>query len=301
MTSPDTADSPELLRSLLQWARVIFTPLSLLVIALFIWQARATLGATLESGSWSRLLPVIMLWMAGHMLAPLISVYIFKSCGVQLSYRTALHIHCSRLPAKYLPGGIWHSVGRANDYFDLGHEGRRIGSYFILENFLLVAVTLGMSAGIVAPLVAMQGLQLLIGLLPLFMALALLLFPVMAKLLMKNFRPLAPGAYCVAVLLLFAYWCLLGFTFACYISAFGSLNLENSPVEIGGIYVFSWCLGYLALFAPQGIGVAEFISGTLLGGGRAAELLAFLIGFRVLVLVADLVTWGIAVVMKTKR
>lgn len=301
MTASDGLGASDFFRPLLRWARVVFTPLSLLVIAFFIWQSRASLGATLETGAWGRLLAVVLLWMAGNLLAPLVSVHIFKSCGMKMDYLTAFHIHCGRLPAKYLPGGIWHSVGRANDYFGLGHDSRKVGSYFILENFLLVTITLGMSAGVVAPLVALPALQLLLGWLPWIMVLALLFFPLAARMMKKISQEFAVKAYLTSVMLLFVYWCMLGLIFACYISAFAGLQLTDSPIETAGIYVFSWSLGYMALFAPQGIGVAEFISGTLLGGDSAGELIAFLIGFRLLVLVADLASWGLAAVLKARR
>src|SRR5688572_8541315 len=105
-----------------QWSRLLFTPISLIVIASFIWQSRDELGKILLEGNWIFLVSAVILWMITHLLSPLVSVYIFQTCSINIRYTEALGIHCTRLPAKYLPGGIWHSVARANDYFVLGHK-----------------------------------------------------------------------------------------------------------------------------------------------------------------------------------
>jgi hypothetical protein len=287
-----------LLSFLLRWSRMVFTPLSLFIIALLIWQSRASLGAMADESDGSMLLVAISLWIVGNLLVPAVSVYVFRSCGVQLAYPAAFYIHCNRLPAKYLPGGIWHSVGRAHDYHQLGIGPSQLAVYFIVENFLLVAVTLTLSAGIVAPLVAIPLVSLALSWLPWLLGLALLLFPVMVRILARRKLSVTAGAYLAGVLLQCLYWCVIGVAFAAYISAFESLALEVSLLQTAAVYVFSWCLGYLALFAPQGIGVAEFISGNLLRAGGAAQLVAFLVGFRVLVLVADLLSWALAAATK---
>jgi hypothetical protein len=227
---------------------------------------------------------------------------IFRTTRISMPYHKALFIHCSRLPAKYLPGGIWHSVGRANDYLGLGHGRGKVGFYFIVENFLLVAVTLCLGSAIVWPLVGIPALQGTILWLSVFLAFAMLLFPWAVKLITKGQQTLSTAAYFVALVLLIVYWTLAGLAFACYLSAFGGLALSVSLVEVVGVYIFSWSVGYISLFAPQGIGVAEFVSGSLLGdGGGPGQIVGFLVGFRLLVLAADLLSWFLSGVMKTRR
>jgi hypothetical protein len=61
---------------------------------------------------------------------------------------------------------------------------------------------------------------------------------------------------------------------------------------MGGIYLFSWGVGFLSIFAPQGLGVFELVASELLKGSIGFMGLAALIGgFRAVVLVADLVVW----------
>ena len=63
--------------------------------------------------------------------------------------------------------------------------------------------------------------------------------------------------------------------------------------EIAGTYLFSWGVGSLTVFAPQGIGVFETLAAGLLeatsGLGGGAALVA---GFRLVVLLADLTAWA---------
>src|SRR5690606_23946102 len=71
-----------LLRQGLRVARAIFTPLSLVVIAVVIWQSRATLGRVVQQGDWHMLAVALALWMSSHLLAPLVSISQARSCGM---------------------------------------------------------------------------------------------------------------------------------------------------------------------------------------------------------------------------
>ena len=62
---------------------------------------------------------------------------------------------------------------------------------------------------------------------------------------------------------------------------------------MGGIYLFSWGVGFLSIFAPQGIGVFEFVASEFMQGPIGFMGFAALIGgFRVVILVADMITWS---------
>ncbi len=301
MTFPNPAANLPLLRHIIRWTKFIFTPLSMCVIGWFIWQARSSLNSIVKEGQWLLLLLAVLLWMISNLIAPLVSVYIFQTRNTEITWLNCLKIHCSRLPAKYLPGGIWHSFGRANDYYRLGHDMKKIGVYFVMENFLLLIVTLGMSAGLVQHFIETSSLRLLVQSLPLLMVIGLLLFPSGIRFFLKKREPFVFGSYVKAVITLAVYWCIVGLTFACYISAFTALGLNASLLEMAGIYIFSWSMGYLALFAPQGIGVSEFVAGSLLTqGNQVGQIVAFMMGFRLLILVADLASWASALALKLK-
>ena len=171
-------------------------------------------------------------------------------------------------------------------------------SFFILENFLLITVTLMISAGLVSPLIKQHLPRIFTANLPWICATVLVLAPVAVKLLSKSKINFQLSGYYPAILALVVYWCIAGLSFTLYLDAFPALALGTTTGETAGIYIFSWCLGYLALFAPQGIGVSEFVSGYLLAGSQAAQILGFLLGFRLIVLLADLACWALSVLLK---
>lgn len=299
---PNQAFDSGVVRTLLRWARAIFTPLSLLIIGTILWQNRSGLAEVSTTTNAAPLLGAALLWICCNLLSPLVTANLFRSCGKTLDYRTALKIHLRRLPGKYLPGGIWNSVGRASDYLDLGHEPRSIGFYFLLENFLLVTVTLLVSGSLVAGMMSDSMLGQFIAAMPPIAALSLIACPLACRWHFRGTTQLHLRQYGIAIVQLAGYWVLLGLAFVVYLSSFDGLSLALSASEVGAVYVFSWCIGYLTLFAPQGIGVSEFISGNLLGNDQnAAAILAFLMGFRMLILLTDLLCWAVVTLMEQRK
>lgn len=292
MARQEPASWKQRARQALITVRLVFTPLSLAVIALFVWESREAVGGLLRGGSWPLLLLAVLLWAATNLLSPLVTLWIFRVCAVSITYKDALRIHCRNLPAKYLPGGIWHSVGRGGAYLALGTAPRTLGLYFLIENLLLVFFTISLGAGLSQGLIAAEGVRAQVGGMALLAAAVLCVIPLglWLKGMIGEWR--AGLAYPAALLSLAAYWFLAGFTFACYVAAFPAFENVTSLTETAGAYVFSWSIGYLALFAPQGIGVSDVMTGYLLTGGNVeGQVLTLMLGFRLVVLVADLACW----------
>jgi glycosyltransferase 2 family protein len=244
-------------------------------------------------------LPAALIWLVSNGLTAFSSAQLCRATGINLDFRTCLLIHCRRLPAKYLPGGIWSSVGRASDYMRLGNDARQVGWFFLVENLILVAVTLSLGAALVATLPQSVLLREILGWLPLPGILGLIFMPLGLQLLSRKRLTLhSSSAFYSAVLGTLIFWCLAGASFAFWIAAFPGLELQVNAVQTAGVYVFSWSIGYLALFAPQGIGVSEFVSGYLLAGADAARLLGFIVSFRLMVLTVDLITWSLSFFMR---
>lgn len=294
MTAGIGASASSHARRLLQLARVVFTPVSLAVIAWFIWINREELAGIVTGSNGAWLFASFLIWTGSHLVSPLIGVSLFSACGIRMSYNSCLHIHCSRLPAKYIPGGIWHSVGRANDYLLLGHAHGKVATFFMLENLLLVGVTFAMSAPFVSRLLTAPELQALLLAGTVLAALAIALAPLLLRVLSRGRLTIAWRGYLLAVPSLVLYWCVVGLSFTSYIAAFSELSLQGSNLETVAVYVFSWCMGYLAIFAPQGVGIMEFVSGYLLAAGEGLKLVGLIAGFRLVILSADICTWLIS-------
>jgi uncharacterized membrane protein YbhN (UPF0104 family) len=94
------------------------------------------------------------------------------------------------------------------------------------------------------------------------------------------------------------FWLWSGSVFALYVSAFPAAT-DSGPVTAVGAYMVAWGVGWLALFAPQGIGVFEVVLAGLLAGGGAGLALV-LAGYRALIVVRDLSAAAVALALRRR-
>jgi len=76
----------------------------------------------------------------------------------------------------------------------------------------------------------------------------------------------------------------MGAVFSAYL---GAMQTDIGWTEGSGAFLVSWGVGFFALFAPLGLGVSEAGFVAIVGWGAEAALLVA--GFRVVLLVRDLV------------
>ncbi|MEW6219635.1 MAG: hypothetical protein AB1634_08910 [Thermodesulfobacteriota bacterium] len=281
-------------RRALAWAQRIFTPLALVFIAVTVWRSRASLEELAAGARIGRLALAVAIWSCLQFLAPLFSRTVLAAADVPVSFRRAWTIHVRRLPARYLPGGIWHTVGRAADYHQFGVQPRRLALFFFLETGLAPAlalllggfclfVQLGSSRWGLAGALGMAAGGLGLG-----------LIPVLAHRFMPETGGLTLARYLKATGIMGLFWLGAGATFVTYLSAFGEGLLGDGPLAVAGTYLFAWAVGNLTIFAPQGLGVFEMVAGGILHGalplGSTAALMA---GFRLVVLASDLIAWAL--------
>ena len=241
-----------------------------------------------------KLFVAVLAWSLFNIAAPLLAVIMFRACGLQVSWSQAFAIHAARLPARYVPGGVWHTVGRVMDYKDLGAKPRHLTSFVVLENGLAVTVALAIGG---AAVFATRGSDTM-GLIALASSISgvvtipVLWFAINRRILQGSER-LSFAAFAAAVGLMVAIWSMATLAFLVYLDAFPSSVGDHSHLELGGIYLFSWGVGFLAVFAPQGIGVFELVSSKLMQSPLGFIGFAALIGgFRLVVLIADLSVWA---------
>lgn len=258
-----------------------------------VWDSRESLVETIRSGDSLRLMAAVIAWSVMHLMSPALSTVIFRARACPLSYQAAADIHISNLPARYLPGGIWHTVGRIAGFKRLGIGRRDIAIFVFLENALAVGVAFVLGGSVVAWYQDMEGW----GLGALFAAAGgltlLLLAPlILSHRVVKGDLGFKLQDYIAGIGVVALSWCIGAAAFILYVTAFPDLGLRTSPLETGGIYLFSWGTGFVSIFAPQGIGVFEVVAGELLGGaGPLKTTVALLVGFRLVILVADGLTW----------
>jgi len=275
--------------------KLLFTPLAFGFLLYFAWQSRAELNELLSTASFSYLLPAVLVWAMLHALSPVLAVVVFNSCGSKVSWQEAFSTHAARLPARYLPGGIWHTVGRVMDYREQGAQARHISAFVILENGLAAVVTLTVGGAIVFSMRGVDSLGSVAGLASLagLIALPVMCYLINSRVLQHPHR-MTFVTYLKSLSVVFLFWAGAAATFLLYLSAFPSSTGVYSFIEITGIYLFSWGIGFISVFAPQGIGVFEAIASELIESPIGFMGLAALIaGFRVVVLFADLLVWSV--------
>lgn len=275
-------------------AKRLFTPLALVSIFLLAWSSREQLDSILQSASTHLLARSILVWALAHSVSPAFTWALMASRGVRLGYCSALKIHVSRLPAKYLPGGIWNSVARVNDYHKLGVPSRQIGAYLLAENLLAFSGSLGLGCfiflciGITEPpwrFILCAGMLLSLG--------AALSTPFVCNVVEGSSAPVLDRLrYMQALLALIVFWLMAAWAFILFISAFSVVPEEMSSHYLGGVYLISWAAGFVAIFAPQGVGVSEFVQSTLIPvDADRRGILVVLAGFRLVILTGDMLTY----------
>ncbi len=273
--------------------KLLFTPLAFAFLIYFAWQSRGELTKLLESAAIFNLLLATIVWGLLHVLMPMLAVTVFGACGNKIGWRQAFATHAARLPARYLPGGIWHTVGRVIDYRELGVKPRVLSAFVIIENGLAAAVTLAIGGAIVFSMRGTDTLGSIAGLASIAGLIALPLIAVLTNSrVLQNDDQLPAATYLQSLAVVALFWVGATAAFLLYLSAFPEATVTYSAIEMAGVYLFSWGVGFVSIFAPQGIGVFELVASELMKGPIGFMGLAALIaGFRVVVLVADIVVW----------
>lgn len=278
------------LRRALFGARWILGPLALVFLVVAGFSARDTLERVVRNAEWSGLATAVILWSALHLLSPVFTWVVLRGFGTPVRYKDALAIHVSRLPARYLPGGIWHTVSRVADLHDRGISRTHLAGMVALENAIPVAVALILGGTFLfaggndwrASTVCVLVGSALLACLPI-----ILRHRLVAKCRL-DFRD-----YFLAIGVTVAFWLAASAAFAQYWLAFPG-QAESSLPNVVAAYLLGWAAGFVAVFAPQGLGVFESVAGALLRGelpfAGAAMLVA---GFRAAILVADVIAYAV--------
>jgi hypothetical protein len=227
-----------------------------------------------------------------HFLSPLVTTIAFRATDNNINYSQAFYIYARRLPAKYLPGGIWHTASRASDYHKIGIPVRSITIYILFEIFMVASITLLLGGLVVSQLSYLQSGWANIAILAvLFSIIVIVIFPVITKRLFFKYS-LVYRSYdhFFSAVIIALQWFFVGLSFAAFLNALSSIEFFNSTLEMAGIYIFSWGVGFIAIFAPQGLGVSEYVGTELfLSDLRVENMIAILASYRLIVLVADLI------------
>lgn len=298
MSRNQHAETPALYGGFLIWFRryiwlpskLIFTPVALLCIAYIIWLSRLDIVSLWDASNGTLLVIACMFLSAAHFFSPLASRKVLQSLGVNVEYRVLLRTHMHRLPARYLPGGVWHTVGRAFDLHEHGVNRAAIGWMVVLENGLAICMAFLLGWGLLqfsgSKPNAYDGATSLV-------AASAFVVIIYSPVLIRKFGPgtmtsLSVAKWTASCAWFAVIWTFHAAAFVAYLFALVGGNTVSHALHTGGVYLFSWAVGLVAFFAPQGIGVFEVTATAFTGQGMLPAAIATVAGFRLCMLIVDL-------------
>jgi glycosyltransferase 2 family protein len=275
-------------RAGLRRSRALYTPVAILCIAALVFSEHLAFYDGFLAISPGLLLLTFLCVGLGHLCIAVASHRFFRAVGARPGFGLVLATHLNRLPARYIPGGVWQTVSRSLDFSAAGVEAKSILRLVLLEIGVALGLALlmgGLCLWVASP-DALGGFSLLLAAAGLAGLLAL---PV-AEALLSPMSRVDMAAFGAGIAVFVPVWLL-------YASAF-SLFLAHLGVSLGwatdvGIYLVSWSAGFLAFFAPQGIGVFELTAGYLATDSVSAAIIAALFVFRLILIAADLATYAL--------
>lgn len=280
---------------IIQLSKRIYTPLVLVLIFYLLFKNYGALKNQALTCNIYLIFISATIWGLLHVIAAASPYLILNGIfSYSLSFKSLMSIYFKRIPIKYLPGGIWHTVGRLSDYRALGVQNRSLSQLALFEFLFPIPVTflLGSTFLLFAnrPVISSVVLYSII-------AVCFFSILVMATLIPKNKQKF------LFYLVLFSiiYWIIASASFYTYtLSSISTLKLSGYQfIKVSGSYLFSWGTGYISFFAPQGIGVFEVLLSKLLQSQLSVqEMVTILFGYRVILVFADLCSYGLFMLLR---
>lgn len=243
-----------------------WTSASLIFIIIFFWQKRELIGDLLGELNVFVLITAAFSILAAKLCLVVVMRQAASVSGIDLGWRDSFFVYNVTQLAKYVPGSVWHFVGRIALLRNRGASGAAIRDSLVAEQAWIVgsaalvattAILISRPADLwllISDNVWISGTSLLIGGGVLVSSFAVLAFKYGAELL-AGFRRFLPSKAISAVLLLT--WLLLGIAFFITVTSF----VETPPpfMFIIGVFCLAWVLGFLVPFAPAGLGIREAV------------------------------------------
>ncbi|SEH07139.1 lysylphosphatidylglycerol synthase domain-containing protein [Candidatus Venteria ishoeyi] len=121
--------------------QLVFIIIALLFITKLILESYDDLLDILVKAKFQYFFIALFFGVASHFFAAWCTKSILNTYNINIPYFFILKTHITRLPNKYLPGGIWHTVSRAFDFHQKGVKGPYLTVLFLLESLLAVTIS----------------------------------------------------------------------------------------------------------------------------------------------------------------
>ena len=249
----------------------------------------------------TRLILCFLLLLAGKLALSDISRLSLKKVNYSMPYYEALTITTITQLGKYLPGGIWHFAGKFGIYKVKGISTKKTAQAMVMENLWLLS-----SAGVVGAAallasskeIACQYLKFLCApaaanavafVIPVLWITGLLVF----EYLFFGKQKVNIVDFILALVELVFIWLVFGLSFWLIFPPNGG----HFP-QVMGAFSLSWLAGYVAVFAPGGIGIRELLLAVLLGAFfKSGEVAIYAAIHRLLWVLAEVFLGGLSALL----
>jgi uncharacterized membrane protein YbhN (UPF0104 family) len=289
------------IQNLLKYIKWIWVVVVIIAVVFFLTTRWESIFASFSDIPVSKLL-----WSASFLIfSKILLVYVTQNSiqkeGITLPYPDVFSIVSFTHLAKYIPGGIWHYVGRLGAYGERDFGIKKSTRALIHENVYLLSGAL--IIGIVAGSLSSQGKVLFknFGINISVVALAAVIVLLWGGMLIaydKIIKPPSKISYIKLIPTLFLAWLSFGLSFGII---FPELSSNNMLLFIS-VYSIGWLVGYVAIFAPGGIGVRETVLVWMLGGIMDPEYaIIFSAVHRFIFILVEVALGGVSFVLSIRK
>jgi uncharacterized membrane protein YbhN (UPF0104 family) len=250
-------------KKLLQYSKWIWSAAVLAAVVFYLiknWKIVSTYFVTLNE---IKILGAVILLICGKLALVLLSKNAVQAEGLHLSYKKIFSIVSITQLGKYIPGGVWHFVGRYNMYHEHDLSLKKSTKALISENFWMLtgAIASGLIFACFSPyfpdVLSKLGINLSREILP-WCGIGLIIswFGIMVvfdRLFRLKGQQQKWGSLITLLFAQFSCWSFFGLSFALIFQHL----LNNGLTMTISFYALGWIVGYVAVFAPGGIGIRE--------------------------------------------
>lgn len=294
-----------LIKTLMRLVQTLFMPMAIIFLGFVLINSWSDVSTLFKEANLLLVLPIAILWALTNLLSPLMVFFVLRHSDNALTYKDLLFIHFYRLPARFIPGGIWQTVSRVADMNKRGIKAHLLAELLFVENTLPLGITLGIGGGILSSFQT-DGFYILLTISA--MVVGIIIFCstplVISKATKARKKTLSYDNLFIYLIVSF-FWLIATSCFLLYITSFGHIHQAINLFELAGIYLISWAIGFVSFFAPQGIGVFETVASKMMSGSAPElalfQIIALMAGFRLIIILADVLAYSSWVVFRLFR
>ena len=257
---------------------------------------------TIDSFSFIVLFGTVVVTIAGKIVISIHSQLITKVNGRDFTFRESFWMYSASDLVKYIPGGLWNALARVRLYTNMGMSATASTKAFALEKYWMVVGALATGALALTP-EGLRGIGLSDGSTSVIAARVVLFF-VWMLLVVAGGKLTGAPIVPMAVIRSLSEQVVMAIFFGLGVwIPLDAVNAGVSPLVAIGAFSMGRGLGYLAVFAPAGIGVREVVTLWALAGTSAttqAMGIALAVN-RVMTFVADVASFGLSFSVKPRR